>query len=371
MAAAKEAAAFYAAAETKAAPALRSDLLSIRATLTRERRSYQVGVTAVSDKPLARITGGREPTTMDAANDSGVGRASGLPTSNLITRSLESRSALPPRVRAQESARVNADDLGTEPPATSPGSPSASSFTWRDRMTPVKDQGECGSCWAFATTGVFEALQNIHNGRPGLDLAEQQLLNCAPNPFQPNNCDGNSSSSVWKYLLENATPTESMVPYRGRMASCDKAVSAAGPRIDDWGFAGADRQRPTVEEIKAAIIAHGPVVANVNSTRSFQHYTAGVFDDRDNATTNHLIVLVGWDDRKGAWLLRNSWSSKWGEGGYMWIKYGSNAVGSWATWAEPGRSAPPPRPAFSDRYLSGQRLRGSAHRVASSGDARR
>ncbi|MBS2011570.1 MAG: tetratricopeptide repeat protein [Deltaproteobacteria bacterium] len=352
VAAQRESLAFYASEETKASPALRTDLQSLRATIARERRTYQVGVTAVSGKPLARITGGREPTIdVAAANQMAASRASLRTKSNLLSRDLESGAALPPRLGTQENARMNADDVRSEPSEPSGGgSPMAPSFSWRDRMTPIKDQGDCGSCWAFATVAALEALESIHNGRRGLDLAEQHLVNCAPNPFQPDNCEGNSASAVWKWLLENASAPESSVPYRGRMLSCARSAGTAGPKIEAWGFAGSGRSA-TVEQIKEAMVAHGPIVANVNSTRSFQHYTGGVFDDRDNGTTNHLIVLVGWDDRKGAWLLRNSWSSKWGEGGYMWIKYGSNAVGSWATWAEPVRTTPP-RPTFSDRYVS-------------------
>lgn len=351
-AAVQESTAFYARGELEARPALRTELQSIRSTLARDRRTYQVGVTAVSDKPLATITGGREPALdVAAANEMAARRASKRIKPNLINRDLGSGAALPPRVGAPESARMNTEDVVTgtgEPPAQ--GSPLASSFSWRDRMTTIKDQGTCGSCWAFATVAALEALENIHNGRRGLDLAEQHLVNCAPNPFQPDNCEGNSASTVWKWLLENGSAPESAVSYKGRMQTCAKASGAGGPKIDDWGFAGSGRSA-TVAQIKEAMVAHGPVVANVNSTRSFQHYTGGVFDDRDNGSTNHLIVLVGWDDRKGAWLLRNSWSSKWGEGGYMWIKYGSNAVGSWATWAEPVRSTPT-RPSFADRYLS-------------------
>jgi hypothetical protein len=136
------------------------------------------------------------------------------------------------------------------------------------------------------------------------------------------------------------------------MLACNARAAANEPTIEDWGYVGRNIRRPTVQEIKEAIVAHGPVTANVNSTRSFQHYTGGIFNDRNSDTTNHLVVLVGWDDTKGAWLLRNSWSARWGEAGYMWIKYGSNAVGEWATWVEPRHAPPPPDPTFADRYLS-------------------
>lgn len=366
--ASRDAASFYASSESTAAPALRADLTSIRSTLTRERRSYQVGVTAVSDRPLARINGGATPIVDEAelARAAAV-RASKPGKSNLLSRELHRRVALPARLRAQETARVNSGEaIVTERavPTALLGSPYAASFSWRDRMTPIRDQGDCGSCWAFATMGVLEALHNIHSGQRGLDLSEQHLVNCAPNPFRTHNCEQNSSASVWKFLLESGGATETAVPYKGRVLSCNRSAGTSAYKIEDWGYAGERYTRPTVEEIKAAMVTHGPIVALVNSTRSFQHYTGGVFDDRDNNSTNHLIVLVGWDDKKGAWLLRNSWSSRWGEGGYMWIKYGSNAVGAYATWAEPAQAPPPPVPTFPDRYLSLVNESGEALKVS-------
>jgi C1A family cysteine protease len=73
-------------------------------------------------------------------------------------------------------------------------------------------------------------------------------------------------------------------------------------------------------------------VAAVNATRAFQAYKGGVFNERDPGRINHAILLVGWDDAKGAWLMKNSWGVRWGEAGYMWIDYKSNSVGTAAAW---------------------------------------
>jgi len=360
VAATQDATSFYATSEAKVGAARQADLRTMRATLARDRRSYQVGVTAVSDRPLSQINGGGVPAIDEAElARAAADRANKPSKANLISRDLGRRVALPPRLRALEKGRSNDGDPlvldmagGAGGKSTKSASPSAASFSWRDQMTSVRDQGDCGSCWAFATMGVLESLHNIHNGQRGLDLSEQHLVNCAPNTFNTNNCVQNSSANVWKFLRDSGGATETSVPYRGRVQACTRSAGVSTYKIEDWGYAGSSYTRPTVSEIKAAMVAHGPIVALVNSTRSFQHYTGGVFDDTDNGTTNHLIVLAGWDDRKGAWLLRNSWSSRWGEGGYMWIKYGSNAVGAYATWAEPVRPPSPPPPTFSDRYLS-------------------
>jgi len=95
---------------------------------------------------------------------------------------------------------------------------------------------------------------------------------------------------------------------------------------------------PTVDEVKEAICAHGAVAASVRATPAFHHYTGGVFNEHDPGPTNHAILLVGWDDSKGAWLLKNSWTTNWGENGYMWIAYDSNSVGHAAAWVHAARS---------------------------------
>lgn len=81
----------------------------------------------------------------------------------------------------------------------------------------------------------------------------------------------------------------------------------------------------------------------MNATLAFQGYKSGVFNENANDNgINHAIVIVGWDDAKGAWRIKNSWSTGWGEAGYMWIKYGSNDIGYAATWVLPvGPKVPP------------------------------
>src|SRR5262249_28336402 len=100
----------------------------------------------------------------------------------------------------------------------------------------------------------------------------------------------------------------------------------------------ADSQ-PTVEQLKKALLEHGPVTASVYATPAFKKYKGGLFAEHfrpregDRATT-HVVLIVGWDDRRGrgAWKVQNSFGPKWGENGFMWIEYGSNNVGHHAAW---------------------------------------
>jgi cathepsin L len=127
-------------------------------------------------------------------------------------------------------------------------------------------------------------------------------------------------------------------------------------RAASWGFADEDdpRRVPDKSILKEAIVTHGPVTASVFVEEAFQSYSGGVFDQNAPGRSNHAIVIVGWDDARGAWHLRNSWGNGWGEDGYMWIKYGAQQIGYLATWvdAEKKQKPPPEEKLFKDRYVS-------------------
>lgn len=366
--------AHYAASEAAAPPAVKSSVAAARAAVLAHHKSFQVAVTEVSHKPLAQITGDVVPTVdAGAMAQAAAARAKKPLKTNLVAFSVRQRATPPARFLAAEANRENTGEGKTAAangpttngtnqsgnnnatyPSSQFASPSAAAFSWRDRITAVKNQGGCGSCWAFAATGVLEAAEILFNGQPQtLDLAEQQLVNCVP-VFGPGseNCGGNSSTNAYKFLKGSSHALESSVPYKASVLSCDGSAGAAAYAVDDWAYAGEDSASPTVDEIKSAIIAHGPISSSVHVSPAFQHYAGGVFDEDDPGATNHAVVLVGWDDAKGAWHLRNSWSERWGEGGYMWIKYGANKIGTRAAWISPVHPPQPPAPTFGDRYLT-------------------
>jgi len=197
--------------------------------------------------------------------------------------------------------------------------------TYSGYYTPVKNQGSCGSCWAFSTIGVMEGAIKKKT-KTTVDLSEEYLLSC--------NTNGYSCNGGWYCHDMDQSPgaeLESCFPYVGYQTTCKKTCSHPY-KISRWGFVGNGYVVPAASSIKSAIYNYGSVSACVYVDKYFQAYKSGVFTRNAPGTINHAIVLVGWDDSKGAWRLKNSWGTGWGDAGFMWIKYGVQQVGYAATY---------------------------------------
>jgi len=241
----------------------------------------------------------------------------------------------------------------TTTPTTTPtpdGSPSSlpTAFDWRDHggVTSVRSQGSCGSCWAFSTVGSFEANIKIKDG-VDKNLSEQYLVSCNTDGW---NCD---VGGWWAHDYHDwkKPPSESQAgavleaafPYVAWDAPCSGPYSHPY-QIDSWHFVGSQSGVPSVEAIKQAIYDHGPVSVAVCVNSAFQGYPGGVFTGPECTSVNHAVVLVGWKDSDGAWILRNSWGSGWGESGYMRIEYGTSMVGYSANYVNYGSASPTSTP---------------------------
>jgi hypothetical protein len=134
-------------------------------------------------------------------------------------------------------------------------------------------------------------------------------------------------------LIDKGSAKESDYPYTARDGTCRANVQRPYKALA-WGYVDPNRKVPTVQALKKALCQYGPLTVAVRVTSAFQAYTSGVFNESDPGQVNHGVTLVGWDEGKDAWLIKNSWGTGWGQSGYMWIAYGSNSIGYAAAWVQ-------------------------------------
>jgi hypothetical protein len=204
--------------------------------------------------------------------------------------------------------------------------PAFSWTTWRGTnwMTSVKDQAACGSCYAEAPTGTLEAVYNIEQGsQKNLDTAEQVFVSPCFTPV-PGSCLGGSRRTVTNLIISHGVPDESVMPYQstavvhddgtGHLA-CNAGIGAhcsvpdscnMGALAPDhvWKATGSGASSGTVSHVKQELLCKGPLSVCSGSWW-------------------HCVVLVGWDNsvNGGSWLIKNSWGTGWGTGGYGWIRF--------------------------------------------------
>ena len=232
-----------------------------------------------------------------------------------------------------------------------PGNPSRTlpeRFDWREHidMPPIRGQGNCGSCWAFATVAPLEANVMINQGIE-INFSEQWLVSCnngddTHNPPIEMGCWGGWVCHEYHQNRAddcgNIGPVlETTFPYVGYTTFCNCPYQVEPEyRINYHAGTGT-----AVLSIKQAILDHGPVSTTVYVYGPFYDYVEGVYDADFIGTVNHAVVLVGWDDHYywdedyyGVWIMRNSWGPDWGEDGYMYITYGCCDIGLYTEYID-------------------------------------
>jgi C1A family cysteine protease len=216
---------------------------------------------------------------------------------------------------------ASAEMLAAEPPPV--GAPP--SLDWRSNggnfVTPIRDQGGCGSCWAFATTAALESLTLRVNNTPGVDLnlSEQVLVSCGG----AGSCAGGWIGTASDYIRNTGLPMETCYPYTETNGSCGSACASynsATYRIQGWSWV--TMTSPTVDAIRNALNSYGPLVTTLDVYNDFFSYTSGVYTHTSgNYAGGHAVLIVGYDDAGQYFIVKNSWDTWWGELGYFKIAY--------------------------------------------------
>ena len=278
------------------------------------RRGYTVGLNGLADLTLEEFR------------------------ANYLGTHPESRGDLPCRARLDDDAI-----------AFVPGSLEGKSVDWKEQgaVTEVKNQGRCGSCWSFSTTGAIEGINAIVSGNL-TSLSEQELVDC--DTKHDMGCQGGLMDYAFTFVESHGLDTEADYPYRGQQEGCDvDRMNRVVVTIDGYEDIEAGDEQGMVD-----VVSNQPVsVAIQANTLNFQLYSGGVFDDEKCGTQlDHGVLVAGYgstDEGQEYWIMKNSWGSEWGEEGFMKMAMGVKPSGicginKMASYPKKSSVDPPPPP---------------------------
>ena len=225
-----------------------------------------------------------------------------------------------------------------------------SSFDWLDsgNVTPVKNQASCGTCWTFGTTSVLESAVLINEGVEH-NFSEQSVALCVDrswtylynNTGDPCNAGGWGELAAEVFIKKGSVP-ESCNPYNTTALNCDGSCvcddCTPAKRVD--GYRLATNNGSEIDVIKSTVYGNGPVTMSFywNSSGNYTNSTWGIIYDYypSPEPANHLVSIIGWNDSvphpdpdhdgAGAWIVKNSWDTDWGNGGYFYLAYNSSSA---------------------------------------------
>ncbi|MBK9216872.1 MAG: hypothetical protein IPM59_14990 [Chloracidobacterium sp.] len=320
----------YNVREARATAKVKTDLNKIRSRVQTKKLTFKVGYTHALERGVENITGGKKPDVSSV-------------------QARKQYSLAMDVLKIDRDARLAAGKQILQLPCSA----NLKAWDWRKqgKITPVRSQ-KCGNCWAYASLAAYESSYLIRNNK-SVDGSEQYVVSNNNNgagvcEFPP----GGRSDLASEFLVLNGTTSETIMPDLGITGTADAGIASPYDALV-WGWASPDAPgAPGVQNIKQSLCEHGAVASWVDAGGTFGAYIGGdiaandVYNDDDDKEAGHkvgghYVAIIGWDDTRGAWLIKNSWGQNWGfeagwgdERGYGWIKYGTHGIGSWVSWVE-------------------------------------
>lgn len=196
------------------------------------------------------------------------------------------------------------------------------SLDLRDKMQPVKDQGECGSCYTFSAVSVLEY-------HAGVSISEQKIMDCSSSTNGPSyGCDGGWPENIFEYAKDSTVVLEKDQPYLAQNLPCNQTCEGSVIQVKHYGSIDNEKDNNSETRIPYILNTHGPVsvAIDVGTTELLMSYEEGIFPGIACGTTvDHAVTIVGYTP--DYWIVRNSWSQEWGDDGYFYLERDVNACG--------------------------------------------